>query len=93
MEIELLSQVPQGSADVPKCSALCGQCICNTPLFKKVKRGSSYALVPKRVYAYCPLKDSLAKLYSRNDFATKCEQWRKRQKFPGVFVDIYDGKV
>ena len=65
----------------------------NALLLKKVKRGTHYALVPKRVYAYCSVKDSLAKLYSRDDFGAKCEHWRERQASPGVFLDVYDGKV
>ena len=41
---------------------------CNTAHFKRVKQGASYTLVPKGVYGYNSLKDSLDKLYSKSDF-------------------------
>ena len=63
---------------------------CGALLMKKVKYGSKYQLIPRKVYA---LKRSLVKLFSREGFASKLEMWRKRQKSAGMYTDIYDGSV
>ena len=78
----------------PKCSAKPNdRQKCNTYLLKTVKHGSKYTLIPKRIYAYNPVKSSLSKLFSRNDFIAKCELWRKRQALPGQLLDVYDGRL
>ena len=81
--------------DVPKCDNIVrkGSIRCNAPLYKRVKQGSHYKLVPKNLYSYYPIKESLVKLYSRPDFHQKCELWRKRNAVPGLYTDIYDGAV
>jgi len=70
---------------------------CNTVLLKCIKYGSSYKLIPKKVYAYCSLTASISKLSS---FLAKCEHWRDSfQPFTsiknsnGLLTDIYNGEV
>lgn len=57
---------------------------CNTPLMKRVKYGAKYKLVPRKVYIYNSLKSSLAKLFSRRNFSTLCNQWQSRSKFSEI---------
>ena len=66
---------------------------CNTLLIKQVKHGSSYKLVPRKVYTYNGLKASLTKLFRRSGFSYNCEKWRNRKKTQGVYTDLYDGLV
>ena len=78
--------------DIPKCIGKSSS-QCNAFLYKKVKHGSHYKVVPKLLYSYFPIKESLAKLYNRQDFHKNCEAWRKRRVVEGVYTDIYDGTV
>ena len=32
-------------------------------------------------------------MIKRKDFFKKCELWRTRQQHPGIYSDIYDGKI
>ena len=66
---------------------------CDTLLMRKVKQGSHYNLVPRKVYAYISLKDSISKLCSKPDFLKKCEHWRSRSVTPDFFTDVYDGAI
>lgn len=81
--------------DIPKCGTKIGKGNrkCNAPLYKRVKHGSHYKIVPKSLYSYFPIKETLVKLYNRPDFHRKCELWRKRRVLDGVYTDIYDGAV
>ena len=65
---------------------------CDTLLMRKVKQGSHYNLVPRKVYAYISLKDS-CKLCSKPDFLKKCEYWRNRSVTPDFFTVVYDGAI
>ena len=58
---------------------------------KRVKHGSSYKLVPRKVYTYNSLKASLTKLFGKLGFSYDCEKWRERKSTQGVYTDIYDG--
>ena len=49
---------------------------CKELLFRKVKVGSNYKLMSKRIYLYIPIKMSLLNLVSRENFLKKCEMWR-----------------
>lgn len=82
--------VPQ---DIPKCNKKKGKSKnrCNAFLYKRVKHGSHYKLVPKLLYSYFPIKESLIKLHNRPDFHKNCELWRTRRVMEGVFTDNYDG--
>jgi len=52
--------------DIPKCNEKIGKSSsrCNAFLYKKVKHGSHYKVVPKLLYSYFPIKESLVKLYN-----------------------------
>ena len=80
--------------DIPKCSnKVKRKTTCNALLFKKVKHGSHYKLVPVKLYAYYPIKNTLAKFYGRKEFHQNCETWRKRRVVTNLYTDIYDGAV
>jgi len=66
---------------------------CSAVLIKKVKHGSKYQLVPRKVYAYNSIKSSLTRLFTREGFALKLEEWRNRKQTTGTYTDIYDGTV
>ena len=66
---------------------------CNASLMKKAKHGSSYRLIPRKLYMYNSLKASLTKLFGKSGFAYECDLWRNRKKSPGIYTDIYDGLV
>ena len=66
---------------------------CNEILLKRVKIGSQYKLIPRKVYVYCSVQQSLKNLARRKDFLNKCDSWRLRQNRTGIMGDIYDGKV
>lgn len=85
---DLIPHTSSYTTDIPKCSTKHGRRKCNAMLLKKVKRGSKYALVPRRIYPYYSLKQSLSRLFNGEDFFTKCEHWRKRQIIPGTYLDI-----
>ena len=83
--------------DIPKCTKQTGYgsriTRCSTLLFKKVKYGSDYKIIQKKLYSYYPIKDTLVKLYGRKGFHQTCELWRERHAVPDVYTDIYDGSV
>jgi len=79
--------------EVPKCSVKERKTSCNAPLFKKVKQGHSYKLIPKKVYAYYPIKSSLTKLFGKKGFFESCESWRKRERIYNHYTDVFDGAV
>ena len=68
---------------------------CNTPLMKKVKVAGSFKVVPRKLYQYHSIINSLKQLIGRRDFLNKCELWRKRTQNvkDGEYADIYDGDV
>lgn len=66
---------------------------CNEILLKRVKLGSQYKLIPRKVYVYRSLRQSLMCLAKRCGFLSKCDSWRLRQNRKGIMGDIYDGKL
>ena len=66
---------------------------CNALLMKRAKHGSSYRLIPCKVFTYNSLKVSLTKLFGTSGFSYKCELWRNRQQSPGMYTDLYDRLV
>lgn len=65
----------------------------NALLIKRTEHGSTYRLVPHKVYIYNNLKASITKLFAKTGFSYNCEMWRNRQKSHGMYSDIYDGLV
>ena len=47
----------------------------------------------KRVFCYQSLINSLQNLLLSPSFSEKCELWRCKQVVPGVYTDIFDGRV
>ena len=68
---------------------------CNTDLLKRVKIGQTYKFVPRKVYIYYSIIDTLQKLISRPSFLEQCEEWRLlHSNVPhGYLTDIYDGRL
>ncbi|KAG2203970.1 hypothetical protein INT45_009683, partial [Circinella minor] len=62
--------------------------LCDTPLIKSTStnnRGTPY-----KKYAYYPLEDSLKRLFMRDNFEEKIEQWKSCPMEPRLFNDVYD---
>ena len=51
---------------------------CDSPLLKRVKTKFSTSLRPIKVYPYCSLKESIARLAIHPGFLEVCEKWRSR---------------
>ncbi len=67
---------------------------CGTALLKKVRTKSGYCLKPRKVYAYMPLKKSIARLVKMKGFVESCERWRYRPTSSESYLtDVYDGLV
>ena len=66
---------------------------CNSPLMKRVKISGKSKLMPRKVYQYRSIIDSLKRLTKRQNFLTSCEHWRKRAVSENMYADVYDGAV
>jgi len=68
---------------------------CNEVLLKRVKVGGNYKLVPRKVYVYRSVIETLKQFTQRPGFLEKCEHWRTRQStcVDNVLGDVYDGKL
>ena len=66
---------------------------CGTVLMKSINKGSKSNLIPRKLYPYISIKNSLSRLCSRTDFLQKCEHWRGRTSSEEILTDIYDGAV
>ena len=67
---------------------------CGAILLKKVKTPTgNVSFQPNLVYCYKSLIDSLQEMLYRPNFLEMCEEWRENVSPPGVYNDIYDGKI
>ena len=68
---------------------------CNEILLKRVKISNKYKLVPRKVYVYRSILQSLKDMAKREGFLDKCDHWRSRGKegMENVMGDIYDGRL
>ena len=67
---------------------------CGKELLKRIKVGKKWKLVPRKVYVYISVKQSIQQLASRPGFFESCEAWRKQGSImDGFMTDIYDGKL
>ena len=67
---------------------------CHTSLLKEnLKADNTVSLVPRKVYPYCSLRESIQRIASQRNFLQKCEHWRRRSVPPDVMGDIYDGDI
>ena len=62
-------------------------------LLKKVKTQKGFKLIPKKVYPYQPLSNSITYLANKPGFLDSCEMWRSKMPPDGYLTDIYDGNV
>ena len=62
---------------------------------KKVKIGQKYKLVPRKVYVYYSIIDTLQRLGSTPAFLQQCEEWREhKSEVPnGHLTDVFDGRL
>lgn len=54
---------------------------------------SEVRLLPRKVYLYMSIIESIEMLASRPGIPAKCELWRDRVVPPGLLGDVYNGKV
>ncbi|KAG2209024.1 hypothetical protein INT45_008885 [Circinella minor] len=66
--------------------------LCDTPLLKSTASSNNRGN-PYKKYAYYPLEDSLKRLFMRENFEEKTEQWKSRSMEPGLFNDVYNGMM
>ena len=67
---------------------------CGQPLLKEILcKNGSITLYPHRVYCYQSITKSMKLLLSRPKFMEMCENWRLRKDIPGLYRNIYDGKI
>ena len=50
-------------------------------------------LVPRKVYLYRSISNSLTDLVKRPGFMMKCEHWRSRLDLNDKFIDVYEGRM
>ena len=60
---------------------------------KRLKIGKKYRLVPRRIYIYYSIVESIQRLVSVPGFLKLCEEWRSRNVPTGWLTDIFDGKL
>ena len=66
---------------------------CGTPLMKRVKVKKGTKFVPRKLYHYHSIVDSLKQLIKKQTFLKDCEHWRRRVLGDNVYADVYDGRV
>lgn len=68
---------------------------CSEILLKRIKVGKKIKLVPRKVYVYRSIIQSLKAMMGRKNFLEKCDLWRSRPKnnAQNFMADIYDGKL
>lgn len=67
---------------------------CGTTLLKEVTlQNGKVKLYPRKLYCFKSVSESLAFMIQRPGFLERCEHWRKRSCMPGVYRDVYDGRV
>lgn len=67
---------------------------CTMELMKNIKANGQYKMIPKKIYIYNSIANTLQKLALRPGFFESCETWRKYNSAEADFMtDIYDGKI
>jgi len=56
------------------------------------KKENEY-LVPKKIYSYNSVIDSLRAMVCQPNFTQKCASWKETQSNDGILRDIYDGQI
>ena len=66
---------------------------CNSVLLKKVKYGSTYKYIPKKLYLYNNIIDNLQSLLQRPGTLRLLSQWKEKPINSEMLTDITDGQV
>ena len=66
---------------------------CNSVLLKKVKCGSTYKYIPKKLYLYNNIIDNLQSLLQRPGTLRLLSQWKEKPINSEMLTDITDGQV
>lgn len=66
---------------------------CGTELMKVVKVGKKSKLVPRMLYVYNSIKNTIEKFASRHGFFESCEAWRNFNTDNRFMTDVFDGKL
>lgn len=66
---------------------------CGKDLMKKVKINNKYKLIPRKIYVYYSIIESIQRLICLPGFLELCEEWRGRNVPAGWLSDVYDGKL
>ena len=91
-----------GSRRIPKCYSSARfprhpwpsmRGLCGAKLFKSVQISQKIVNKPIKVYCYKPILSSITSILSRPGMLHACEHWRDRTTMPGLYADVYDGKV
>ena len=92
----------QTHSDIPKCSFIefandpqvSRRQKCNCPLFKQIKSGSKYKLIPCKVFLYNNIIESLRRLMNNPSMLQLCNDWvYYYNTVGGTLNDISDGKM
>lgn len=67
--------------------------VCGANLLKSIQIGQKQMYKPIKVYCYKSIASSISAILSRPGMLQACESWRNRDIFPGLYADIYDGRV
>ena len=67
---------------------------CNGTLLRSIElRSRREIFYPYRVYCYMPLLYYLKMFVNRPNFDSLCSEWKKHINEPGIYEDIFDGKI
>lgn len=76
------------------CGSYRGMRKCKRILLKTVELATGKKLLyPFKIFCYQSIKYTLETLVGRPNFVEQCEEWRSREVCPGVYKDIYDGRI
>lgn len=67
--------------------------LCGELLMKIININGNQKLVPKIIFCYKSLEESLKILVNRKDCEDQCESWRNRIVSEDIMIDVYDGDV
>lgn len=66
---------------------------CGNKLFKEVQTKTGKVFYPRSLYCYNSIINNLKLLVKRPNFIKQCNEWRTRETKPGVYRDVYDGRI
>ena len=67
---------------------------CNATMLTRVTlQNGKTCFYPIKYYCANSIIEELEKFLLRNNFASNCELWRKREVAEGLIADVYDGNL